>query len=316
VISPDFKSDKTLFSGVRGLGVYKTTDGGKNWRPVNDGLSYVQESKNSVVVHSIKKYDTQLYISPNYEKDKTLFAGSSEGLFKTTNGGISWGSLKGSAFGGSYYCLSMAISPDYQNDQTLIISIKGSGLFKSIDGGDTFTEIAPEMIQNNHLMRWIAFSATYPKNKTIYAASEENLFESVDDGNTWKILKRPVRYENHRDAILYEGNWRMLRSSSFSSSKASFSDEAGARASLNFVGTGVSWVGNTANDLGIAKVYLDHKFVANVDQFSDNIKVMKLLFSIKTLDYGPHTITIEVSGKNNRQSGGKRIVIDAFDVYP
>jgi photosystem II stability/assembly factor-like uncharacterized protein len=316
VISPDFKSDKTLFSGVRGLGVYKSTDGGKNWRPVNDGLAYVEEFKNSRIVHSIKKHDTQLYISPNYKKDKTLFAGSSEGLFKTTNGGTSWRRLKGSAYGGNAYCLGMAISPDYQNDRTLIISLHGKGLFKSIDAGDTFTEIALDMIQNSHSMRFVAFSTAYPKSKTIYAASEENVFESVDDGNTWKILKRPVRYESHRDAINYEGDWRMLYNSSYSSSKANFSDAVGARASLNFVGTGVSWVGNTANDLGVAKVYIDYEFVADVDQFSDNIKGMKSVFSIKTLNYGPHTIIVEVSGKNNRLSRGKRIVIDAFDVYP
>jgi hypothetical protein len=190
------------------------------------------------------------------------------------------------------------------------------GLFKSIDAGDSFNEIAPDLIQNNHLMRWIAFSGAYPKNKTIYAASEENLFKSDDDGNTWKILKRPVRYESHRDAINYEGDWRLLRSSSFSSSKANFSDAVGASATLNFVGTGVSWVGNTANDLGVAKVYIDHEFVTNVDQFSDKLNVMKSVFSTKKLDYGPHTITVEVSGKNNRLSRGKHIMIDAFDVYP
>ena len=316
VISPNFKSDKTLFAGVRGLGVYKTKNGGKNWHSVNEGLSYVEESKNSVIVDSIKKYDTELAISPNYENDRTLFAGSSEGLFKTQNEGISWRHLKGSAYGGNAYCLGMAISPDYQNDRTLIISIKGKGLFKSIDAGETFAEIAPDLIQNNHLIRWIAFSAGYPKNKTIYVASEENLFKSVDSGDTWIILKRPVRYESHRDAIHYEGDWRISRSSSFSSTKANFSDAIGAKASLNFVGTGVSWIANTANDLGVAKVYIDHEFVANVDQFSDNLKVMQHLFSTKTLEYGPHTITIEVSGNNNRLSRGKRIMIDAFDVYP
>ena len=316
VISPDYKSDRTLFSGVRGLGIYKSSDGGKRWYPVNDGLTHVEKSKNSAIIHSIKKYDTLLCISPNYDNDETLFAGSSEGLFKTTNGGRTWRRLKGSAYGGNGYCLGMAISPNYQNDQTLIISIRGKGLFKSLNGGDTFTEIAPDMIQENHLMRWIEFSIAYPKDKTIYAASEENVFESKDNGNTWKILKRPIRYENHRDVIIYQGDWRILRDSSFSSTKASFSDTTGAKASLNFVGTGVSWVGTTANDLGVAKVYIDRKFVADVDQFSDNMNVMKTLYSINKLNYGPHTITVEVSGESNPLSRGGRIVIDAFDVYP
>ncbi len=315
-ISPEFPSDKTLFAGFRGKGVYKTNDGGANWEPANNGLSFVSIWENSPDVHAITRKDTKLVISPAFKNDKTVFAGSSEGLFKTTDGARHWEKLEGSTDLKDCYIIGMAISPNYQNDQTLIIGVRGKGLFRSINGGATFNKIAPELIQKNYAIRWIEFSKSYAKDKTIYAASEEELFRSEDRGNTWQIIRRPVRYENHRDVIKYEGKWKILTGENFSASRVSVSDTTNSKVTLNFVGTGISWIGMTANDYGVAKIYLDDKFLADVDQYSTNQNFMTTLYATRKLAYGPHTIAIEVSGTKNQASRGERLIIDAFDVYP
>lgn len=309
VISPDFSSDRTIYAGVLGEGIYKTLDGGHTWQPNNNFTTFAER-------HQLDS--GRLAISPNYKKDKIVFAGTGEGLFKTIDGGRSWQKLEGSAYGGNGYIRDIAISPTYQNDRTLIICVKGKGLFKTIDGGTTFVEIGHDLINNNHFLSLIKFSPAYSIDNTIYVAGYE-LFQSTDGGNTWKLIKRPIRYENtsgQQDVVCYQGDWKILKSNDFSAQKVSHSNVAHTKAILTFVGTGVSWIGTESNDQGIAKICIDGNFKGFVDQFSSTRNVMVRSYSITDLDYGPHTIMIEVTGTKNPESTGHRIEIDAFDIAP
>ena len=180
-ISPDFTGDKTLYAGVKD-GVYKTVDGGNTWQPVNDGLPPIQEA-------------SKLAISPNYRTDRTVFAGTTKGLFVTRDGGKNWDELAGFAEGKDSYVEAVAISPDYQNDLTLMVSFRGRGLFKSVDGGNTLARVGNDLWNDNHGLAnmygfWppvtpIQFSPSYSVDRTIYGVSETNLFRSTDGGNTW-----------------------------------------------------------------------------------------------------------------------------------
>jgi photosystem II stability/assembly factor-like uncharacterized protein len=315
VISPNFSSDRTLFISIRSEGVFKTVDGGDTWQPTNNGLVFVEDWK-SPTVHQITEKDVLLAISPHYRIDRTVFAASSEGLFKTINGGANWKESSHSTLGENSYIIGMTISPNYENDKTLLVSIRGKGLFKTENGGATFAETGFDLTDNNHAIEYIAFSTSYATDDTIYAASDEELFKSVDGGNNWALINRPVRYENMREVVRYEGDWQILKADDLSASSVSFSDIAHDKAILDFVGTGISWLGTKASDQGIARVYLDGKYMSDVDQFSASRMPTAPSFSITGLTYGPHTIEIEVSGAKNSQSTGCRIEVDAFDIAP
>jgi photosystem II stability/assembly factor-like uncharacterized protein len=310
VVAPDDGSGRTLFAGIRGIGVYRTVDGGDTWQAVDDGLTFVEAWRHRPTVHDIARDNILLEISPGYETDQTVFAGCSEGLFKTTDGGQVWKELEGG------YIVGMVISPDYENDGTFIISVKGEGLFKSEDGGLTFGKIGADLIDDNHAIEYMAFSASYAADSTIYAASDERLFKSTDDGDTWEMIARPVRYENMREVVHYEGEWEISWSDEHSASSVSSTDTAGDKASLSFVGTGVTWVGTESNDQGIARVYVDGDYKGDVDQFSHTRQFMVPSFSISGLAYGPHTIVVEVTDTRNSESAGYRIKVDAFDIAP
>lgn len=188
VISPDFLTDKTLYASF-GSGVFKTVNGGETWQLLASSSTF--------------QPNVRLAISPNYKVDKTVFVGTERGLFKTINRGSNWVKLLGNAYGGDGYVETIAISPNYQNDQELIISVKGKGLFKSTNSGKTFFQIANELIDNNHALSSlnqfpqvsipIQFSPSYAFDNTIYGTSAEELFQSTDGGNTWKIINIPIR---------------------------------------------------------------------------------------------------------------------------
>src|SRR6202035_5844843 len=93
-----------------------------------------------------------------------------------------------------------------------------------------------------------------------------------------------------------------------------FSVEAAARATLNFNGTGVSWIGWRGPELGIANVYLDDVAVASVDAYAPTNTVQAILYSSPALAAGSHTLAIEVTRTKNDASSDYLVAVDAFDV--
>ena len=171
VISPNFARDRTLYLGNFAGGVYKSVDAGISWQPL-DSLT-------------VKDDYAKLAISPNYQKDRTVFAGTAEGLFVTQNGGTSWRRLPGTEYGEDSYIENIALSPNYQSDRTFLVSVRGKGLFKTQDGGRTFTWV------RDYLTGPIQFSATYGRDRTIVASSGAELIKSLDGGNTWQPIAVP-----------------------------------------------------------------------------------------------------------------------------
>ena len=194
VISPNFASDHTLYASGTG-GVDKTVDDGKTWQSTTNNTPLLERK------------GIEIAISPNYKVDQTIIAGTRKGLFKTEDGGESWLKLAGTAYGGSGDIQAIAISPNYQRDKTFIITVRGVGLFKTLDAGETFTAIGEELIRNNYFLSKvnnvsstsvpIQFSPSYAMDSTIYGygSAGANLFKSTDGGNTWEIIPIPQQVD-------------------------------------------------------------------------------------------------------------------------
>ena len=185
VISANFASDQTLFATSK-EGIYKTTDGGRNWRLTNNSLF-------------ADLYNFQLVISPDYQTDQKVFLGSSDGLFVTDNGGESWSRLANIDNIDNVHVDAIAISPNYANDKTLLISVMGKGLFKSVDGGETFISTGDNSLTfakvNNIPSSGnpILFSPNYAVDQTIYGfgSATSEVFKSTDGANTWEVMTIP-----------------------------------------------------------------------------------------------------------------------------
>ena len=183
-ISPEFSNDRSLYAGAID-GIYKSIDGGVTWEHI----------KQTATV-------TNLAISPDYQVDGTVFAGTAQGILKTEDRGNSWLNLVDTPFGEDYYVEAVVVSPSYEKERTLLVSVRGKGLFKSLDDGKTFVEVGTSLIENNHLLSNfgsgynctsvpIKFSPNYATDQTIYGFSGLELFKSVDGGITWESIFMP-----------------------------------------------------------------------------------------------------------------------------
>ena len=163
----DPRRPETVYAGARPI--LKTIDGGGSWRAIGPrGL------RDGFFGHPI----VVARRAPG-----TVYAGGSRGLFASANQGRTW---KKSLSGGVG-----AIALDSSQANALYVGSWGHGVFKSVDGGQTWS--APFL--DGRSVNSIAIARTRPQ--TIYAGVQwktapqtwvGGMFASTDGGATWQRL--------------------------------------------------------------------------------------------------------------------------------
>ncbi len=179
-----------------GNGIYKSTDGGENW--TNMGL---KDSERIARILVDPKDSNTVYACATGH----LWNDNDErGVYRTTDGGTNWKKVLAGA-NGSTGCGMLAANA--QEPKTIYASMwdfrrqgwtfrsggPGSGLFKSTDGGDHWTEIAPSNSQGMPEKPYgrIALAVAPSKPNVVYAMIEckqSALYRSDDAGKSWKKM--------------------------------------------------------------------------------------------------------------------------------
>ena len=146
-----------------------------------------------------------------------IFVGSaSGGLWKTTNGGTSWNVIND--FMPSLSISSIVYDPTNVNIMYLGTGegnapdgIPGAGIFKSSDGGSTWSQLAST---NNNNFKFVFRLAHHPDSTgVLYATtySPRGLWKTIDGGNNWtkiftpKFFAEDVKISPHNHAHLMVG---------------------------------------------------------------------------------------------------------------
>jgi len=132
----------------------------------------------------------EIVASPGFGEDRTLFAIVETRLYKSTDGGGSWG-LLGGGLPPDEWVVSLALSPNYIDDQTLFAGVSsglsGGGVYKSTDGGHSWRLACLGL--SDLLVQRIAVSPHYADDATAFALSyHQGLFRSTDGGAHWTAL--------------------------------------------------------------------------------------------------------------------------------
>jgi photosystem II stability/assembly factor-like uncharacterized protein len=159
-----------LYAGTSG-GVYKSVNGSMTWREANNGMIHVAPGTAlSLGVNS-------LAMDPS--KTTTLYAGTTRGAFKTTDGAVSWTKIQEGI--GERFVATILIHPTA--NMTLFAGTQ-NGVYKTTDGGEHWTAL------NNGLTNLsIRSLAMHPKDPNVmYAGTQGGLFKTTDGGSNWAAL--------------------------------------------------------------------------------------------------------------------------------
>jgi hypothetical protein len=127
------------------------------------------------------------------------------------------------------------------------------------------------------------------------------------------LLGASTRVEETDPGLTFTGAWAPDTVGVHSAGAAVVSDQSGARATVTFAGTGITWIGDAGFNRGVARVYLDG--TANtVDTYSLVWQDQHILFVAKGLTAGLHTLSIEVTQMRNVNAQASGVSVDAFDI--
>jgi photosystem II stability/assembly factor-like uncharacterized protein len=173
-----------------GDGVYKSTDAGRTWK--NVGLKDTQQigrvmidPRNANVVY-VAAVGHQF--GPNEQR----------GVFKSTDGGATWKQVltRGPKAG----AVDLSMDPNnpnviyaafwevYRTPYSLESGGPGSGLWKSVDGGETWTDLSTKPGMPKGIMGRVGVAVSPANPQRVYAlieANEGGAFRSDNGGDTW-----------------------------------------------------------------------------------------------------------------------------------
>lgn len=163
------KNPQILYAGTTG-GVYRTRDGGASWHKINNGL--IPETE---LMASMSLGVNILVVDPL--APDTVYAGTTNGLFKTTNGGDTWERIGRSL--PDQFISTMLIHPTDHN----VLYVGGrAGVFKSHDAGASWRAMNNGLETLN--IRTIVMSPRDPS--LLFAGTNgSGLYCSTDGGETW-----------------------------------------------------------------------------------------------------------------------------------
>ncbi|TMQ67880.1 MAG: sialidase [Candidatus Eisenbacteria bacterium] len=189
-----------------GNGIYRSTDGGDNWTRMG-----LPESERIAKIIVDPTHSNVVYAAV---PGKLWSDSPHRGLYKTSDGGKTWGLvLKGSNL--STGCSTISMDP--QHPKTLYAGLwdfrrkgwtfrsggegaeaaSGSGLFKTVDGGATWTELKAGTAAGLPAKPWgrVAVTVAPSQPNVVYAFIEaappkNGLYRSNDGGHTWAALDR------------------------------------------------------------------------------------------------------------------------------
>ena len=232
--NPDVVYIGTGESAIRGNimpgdGIYKSSDAGKTWKHAG--------FRTADAISKIRVHPTNPDIVYAAVFGKYSVPSEERGVYKSTDGGATWkrvlfrdaksGAVDLAIDRTNPQVLYAALWEAYRKEYQMSSGGAGSGLFKSTDGGETWTEITRATGLPSGLVGKIGVALTAAKPGRVYALIEnENggLFKSDDAGATWTFVNgdRNIRqrafyythlFADHQNAdLVYLENVSFFRS--------------------------------------------------------------------------------------------------------
>jgi len=197
-----------LFGPNEERGIFKTTDGGKNWKKVlyvnnkTGGSDLIMEPGNPAVLYA----GTWRIQRTPYSMES---GGEGGGLWKSVDGGETWKNIS-AAKGlpkGLWGIVGVTVSPSNTDKIYALIENAAGGMFVSSDAGESWTLQSSD---NNIRQRAWYYTKVFvdPKNENDVYVLNVNFLKSTDGGKTYKNIRTP--HGDHHDLWIDPADGRRM----------------------------------------------------------------------------------------------------------
>ncbi|MCB0515934.1 MAG: T9SS type A sorting domain-containing protein [Chitinophagales bacterium] len=196
-LAADPTNPDIIYIGSARGGIFKTEDAGETWTPIFDEHTFL-----AIGDIEIDPNDPQTIYAGTGDKDISGYPGIGDGLYKSTDGGISWENI-----GLEEQTIISKIEVHPTNSELIYVSAMGlpfernlqRGLYKSTDGGNSWSEI----LQLGDQTGVIDFLIDPTNPDIVYAAGWDRIrnnqesttygmgarvYKTTDGGNSWTNL--------------------------------------------------------------------------------------------------------------------------------
>jgi ligand-binding sensor domain-containing protein len=136
---PRVEHSGVILAGTDGGGILRTINRGGHWYARNFGL----RSFNVLALQWAPTAPSNAW--PQWQM---VFACTEEGIYHSPNGGRGW--KRSDTPDAVYQCI--AVDPEYHNTGVVLAGTEGDGLFRSTDGGHSFSQVDGSPMQVNALI--------------------------------------------------------------------------------------------------------------------------------------------------------------------
>jgi photosystem II stability/assembly factor-like uncharacterized protein len=213
-----------LYVGTIGEGLFRSTDGGASFARACDGM-FVECQVRALALHP--------------HEPRTLYLGNELGLFRSTDGAGNWTRVESPLNGRQIW--SLLLLPD--SPDTILAGTCPSRLFRSEDGGRTWTEPAVQMAQECPRILHTRVTTLTADPETVWAGVEiDGLFRSRDRGISWQPVGRGLSSRDiHALAVLPPSGGRPKRLLAATNNDLNASTDDGETWQPLQVGTMLPW---------------------------------------------------------------------------
>ena len=161
-------NDQVMYGEQYNGSFNRSTNGGATWAGIVTGMT-----------------GNGAWVTPWHQDPavaNTIYGGRNQ-MFKSINQGTNWAQI--GTLGGGGSVVEFAVSP---SNSQIIYVIRGNSLYKTINGGGTWTAITGTLPTGSAQLTWIAVKDTDPN--TVYVtfsgySAGNKIFKSTDGGTTW-----------------------------------------------------------------------------------------------------------------------------------
>ena len=175
-VSPNFAQDGVCFA-ARHSGLYRSDDGGLTWQDAYASLELDMPLPTAAVA-----------VSPDFEADRSVFAGVSGGILRSVDGGHNW--YIASLPSPPPFVFTLAVSPNFAHDGTLLAGTMEDGVFRSADRGSHWSAWNFGLLDLNTLA--LAISPDFANDETLFVGTDSGIFRSTNGGRAWREVNFPT----------------------------------------------------------------------------------------------------------------------------